>query len=89
VFFLVIAIFASRDDVSLFGFAAPDHRNDVIHGQGAGGGKPAAVMATATIQLAFPPLGLPQFLGLLSLPVYGNLVRLGNKETQGAKPLPR
>jgi hypothetical protein len=47
---------------------------NVIHGEFTGSKRPAAVIATAIGKLTLPPLGLPQFPGLLPFSADGNIV---------------
>ena len=55
-----VAFFAAGDHVAPGAFAAPGYGHDVIHGQFFGWGRPAAVVAQAFGQTAFPPLGFSQ-----------------------------
>lgn len=66
-FFLVVAVFAAGDQVALGALAAAGDRNDVIHGKFLGRCPAAAIVTNPLGQAAFPPLGIPQISGLLTL----------------------
>lgn len=63
-FFGVVAAFTAGDHIAAGAFTAACNRYDMVHCQFFGRSFLFAVLALALGQLAFPPLGFPQFPGL-------------------------
>lgn len=67
-FFLVVAVFACGDHITLDRFAAANERHDMIHGQFSGWDCCVAVVTATSCKLLFPPGALAQIAGLLAFP---------------------
>lgn len=63
--FLVIAIFAGRDNISLLAFSPPAEGNDVVHAQLLTSYPAMTIIAYPFLNVLVPPVGASQSPGLL------------------------